>query len=240
MSHPTTAAAPVVRRSTAHASLAALGVHLQHLDLFGPIREQVHIAQKTVRYTPADKLYDAFIALLAGAHGLVEINGRLRPDAALQAAFGRRACAEQSVVQDPLDACTDATVTQMAAAVDAIYRTHRQGSRHDSGANWQVLDVDMSGLPCGKKAALATPGYFATQRNRRGRQLGRVLATRSHESVVDRLFDGKTHLVTALLPLVTAAEQTLQLDAAKRERTRIRVDAGAGSGADSNGLLFQG
>jgi hypothetical protein len=84
--HPSSVAS--VARSTAHASLAALGVQLRHLDLFGPIRQQVHIAQKTVRYTPSDKLYDAFIALLAGAHGLVEINGRLRADPALQAAFG--------------------------------------------------------------------------------------------------------------------------------------------------------
>jgi hypothetical protein len=37
-------------------------VHLQHLDRFGPIRQPVHIAQKTVRSTPADKLSDACIA----------------------------------------------------------------------------------------------------------------------------------------------------------------------------------
>ena len=80
--------------STPRASLAALGLQLQQLDLFGPIREQVHIPQKTVRYTPSEKLYDAFIALLAGAQGLVEINTRLRSDPALQRAFGRAACAE--------------------------------------------------------------------------------------------------------------------------------------------------
>src|SRR5260370_13777446 len=115
------ASAAAVQRSTAHASLAALGVQVRHLDLFGPIRAGVHIAQKTVRYAPTDKLYDAFIALLAGAHGLVEINGRLRPDRALQAAFGRIGCAEQSVVQDTLDACTQETVPQLEAALDAIY-----------------------------------------------------------------------------------------------------------------------
>jgi hypothetical protein len=213
---------------------------VRHLDVFGPIREQVAIAQKTVRYTPADKLYDAFIALLAGAQGLVELNGCLRPDPALQAAFGRTGCAEQSVVQDTLDACTDETVSQLAAAVDAIYRQHSQGYRHDYARDWQILDVDMSGLPCGKKAALATAGYFAKQRNRRGRQLGRVLATRYREIVVDRLFDGKTQLVTALLPLVLAAEQALDLDAAKRQRTLIRIDAGAGSVADINWLLLRG
>jgi len=51
--------------------------------------------------------------MLAGAHGMVEINTRLRADPALQAAFGRTACAEQPVVQQTLDACTDENVTQM-------------------------------------------------------------------------------------------------------------------------------
>jgi hypothetical protein len=241
MAQGTTTDCPTgVQHSTAHASLAALGVHLQHLDLFGPIREQVHIAQKTVRYTPTDKLYDAFIALLAGAQGLVEINGRLCPDPALQAAFGRTACAEQSVVQDTLDACTEETVQQLEAAWTSIYRRHSRASRHDYADAWQLLDVDMSGLPCGKKAAMAAAGYFAKQRNRRGRQLGRVMATRYREIVVDRLFDGKTQLNVALHPLVVAAEATLDLDVAKRERTLIRIDAGAGSISDINWLLMRG
>jgi hypothetical protein len=63
---------------TGCASLAALGVKLKQVDLFGPIRQMVRIAQKTVKHAPIDKLYDAFISLLAGAHGLVEINTRLR------------------------------------------------------------------------------------------------------------------------------------------------------------------
>lgn len=217
-----------------------MGVHLQHLDLFGPIREPVHIAQKTVRYPPADTLYDAFIALLAGAQGLVEIKGRLRPDPGLQAAFGRRGCAEQSVVQDPLDACTEETVQQLTAAWTTIYRHQSQAYRPAYTNAGQILEVDMSGMPCGKKAALATAGYFAKQRNRRGRQLGRVMATRYREIVVDCLFDGKTQLNVALLPLVVAAEATLELDAAKRERTLIRIDAGAGSISDSNWLLMRG
>jgi hypothetical protein len=240
MPQGTTADGSGVQHSTAHASLAALGVHLRHLDLFGPSREQVHIAQKTVRYPPTDKLYDAFIALLAGAHGLVEINGRLRCDPALQSAFGRTACAEQSVVQETLDACTEETVRQLEVAWTSIYRQHSQGYRHPYAADWQVLDVDMSGMPCGKKAAMATTGYFAKQRNRRGRQLGRVMATRYREIVVDRLFDGKTQLNTALLPLVTAAEATLDLDVAQRERTLVRIDAGAGSISDINWLLTRG
>src|SRR5258708_1991360 len=87
------------------ASLAAIGVKLSQLNLFGPIRTTVQIRQKTIKHTPTDKLYDAFSSRLSGAHGLVEINTRLRADPALQKAFGRSACAEQSVVQETLSAC---------------------------------------------------------------------------------------------------------------------------------------
>ena len=126
----------------------------QH-DLFGPIRTQVQIRQKTVKHTPVNKLYDAFSSLLAGAHGMVEINTRLRTDPGLQHAFGRQACAEQSVVQETLDACTEENVRQMQQALDLISRQHSRGYRHDYQAGFQLLDVDMSGLPCGPKAAFA-------------------------------------------------------------------------------------
>jgi len=222
------------------ASLAAIGVKLNQLDLFGPIRTHVHIKQKTVKHTPVDKLYDALISLLAGAHGLVEITTRLRSDPALQHAFGRQACAEQSVVQQTLDACTQEHVSELQRSLDEIYRSHSQGFGHDYHASLQVLDVDMSGLPCGPKAAFATKGYFSGQYPRRGRQLGRVLATRYEEVVVDRLFAGNVQLIKALQPLVQAAEETLELDEAKRARTILRVDAGAGSLDDLNWRLPRG
>ncbi len=234
------AQATSVTTFTPRAALAALGCHLQRLELFAPIRAQVQIAQKTVVHTPADKLYDAFVTILAGAHGLVEVNTRLRSDPALQRAFGRRACAEQSTIQATLNACTDETVAQLTAALATIYRRHGRGYRHDYRRRPQLLDVDLTGLPCGPKAALATKGYFAKARNRRGRQLGRVLATRYGEVVSDQLFAGTTGLVTALRPLVEAAEQVLGLDAAKRRRTILRVDAGGGSLDDINWALARG
>jgi hypothetical protein len=224
-------------RLTPCASLAALGQILHQRDLFGPVRDTVKIEQKTVKHSPTDKLYDALIAILSGAHGLVEVNSRLRADPALQRAFGREACAEQSVIQETLDACSEANVHELQQALTTIYRTHSQGYQHDYTADWQVLDVDMSGLPCGPKAAFATKGYFAKQRNRRGRQLGRVLATRYQEIVVDQLFAGTTQLTAALQPLVQAAEAVLELNQQRRSRTLVRVDAGGGSLDDVNWLL---
>src|SRR2546430_609336 len=125
------------------ASLAALGVKLSQINLFGPIQRMVHIAQKTVKHSPLDKLSDSFIAMLAGAHGVVEINTRLRSDPALQAAFGRTACAEQSVVQQTLDACSDENVTQMQQALDEIYREHSRGYLHAYQVTDHIRDMYM-------------------------------------------------------------------------------------------------
>lgn len=62
---------PPTKHFSPAASLAAIGVHVNQLNLFGPIKRLVQIKQKTVKHTPIDKLSDAFISLLAGAHGLV-------------------------------------------------------------------------------------------------------------------------------------------------------------------------
>lgn len=77
-------------------------------------------------------------------------------------------------------------------------------------------------------------------RNRRGRQLGRVIATNYHEIVTDQLFNGTTQLNRALPGLTRAAEEVLELDEAKRRRTIWRLDSGAGSLADLNWLLARG
>lgn len=225
---------------TSAASLAVIGMKLREVDLLAPVREVVQIKQKTMKDTPFDKLQDAFVSILAGASGQVEINTRLRSDPALQTAFGRTRCAEQSVVQETLSACTPTNVSQMEQALNRISHHHRPGYRHDYHRALQILDIDLTGLPCVPKAALATKGYFAHQHNRRGRQMGRVLATRYAEVVVDRLFAGKTQLAEAFVPLVQAAEQTLGLAEPKRTRTLLRVDAGGGSLDDVNRALSRG
>ena len=112
------------RRATPHATLAALGVYLTGIDLFAPVRALVRISQKTVRYSPVEKLNDCFVGILAGAHGIADINRVLRADPVLQAAFGRDGCAEQSTLQDTLDAASSANVAEMEAAFLQILREH--------------------------------------------------------------------------------------------------------------------
>jgi hypothetical protein len=211
---------------SAKAGLVGLGLKVRQLGILEPIEEEIKIRQKTVKYTPYEKLMDALIAILSGAKRQVEVNKRVRSDPALQAAFGRGGCAEQSVVQDTLDACTGNNVQQMQAAMDHILRAQSRVYQHDYRQNWLIIEVDMTGRPCGRKAEFASKGYFAKQRNRRGQQEGYVAASQYGEIIVKHLYDSTTQLNTALEPLMQAAQQTLNLTLEQRARTILRVDSG--------------
>ncbi|MDT5271196.1 MAG: hypothetical protein QOH49_3382 [Acidobacteriota bacterium] len=222
------------------ASLAAIGLRLRRLNLLEAIATHVRVPQKTVRHTPAEKLYDAFIAILSGAHGLSEIDTRLRADPTLQHAFGRSTCAEYSLVQDTLDACTAENAEELRRVVTSLFRAHSCAARHDYSASLQVLDLDMTGLPCGSQAELSRKGYFSKEGIRRGRQLGRVVSGATQEIVTDLLFPGNVQLNSALRSLVTAAEDVLLLDRWRRGRTVLRMDSGGGSLPDVNWCLARG
>src|ERR1700691_4007926 len=189
------------RLTSPRAFLAAVGLILGAREVWKPITDQVDIPQKTLRYTPDDKLKAIFLAILAGSRGMVEVGKRLRADRALQFAFGPGVCADQSVLQDTLDASTPENILQMKQAMADLYRQHSQGYRHNYTTNFQLLDADMTGMPCGKKAEFATKGYFAHQHDARGRQLARCVATHYHEILAEQLHDGKTQPQVALIPL---------------------------------------
>ena len=224
-------------RHSARASLAAIGLHMQQKEVWHTVDKHVHIRQKVIEHTPSDKLKDAFINILAGGHGLIEVNSRVRPDEALQRAFGRESCADQSTISDTLNVCTEETTEQLREAVQELYRAHSSGYQHNYQQRLQVLDVDMTGMPAGRQGEGVTKGFFAGKKNRRGRQLGRVTATLYDEIVVDRLYQGKTQLERSLQELVTSAEQVLALNQGRRRCTIIRSDGGGGRDADINWLL---
>lgn len=177
---------------------------------------------------------------MSNARLINEINSRLRSDEVLQRTFGCTTCAEYSVVQDTLDACTTENVEQMRLALNNIFREHAKAARHNYGGSLQLPDIDTSGLPCGPKAELSYEGYFSKAGIRTGRQLGRVVASRYEEIVVDQTFAGNIQLTSCLRPLVSAAEEALQLDYDGRTRTLLRMDAGGGTLDDLNWCLTRG
>src|SRR5512139_304722 len=173
---------------SARCSLAAVGLLMRQWGIWAVVEKGVHIKQKTVKHSPLEKLLDAFITILAGGQGLCEVNTRVRPDRALQRAFGRARCADQSQVSETLNCCVESNVIEMRQVNKATYQAHGIGYQHNYEQQWQVLDVDTSGMPAGEQGEQVTKGYFSGKRGGRGRQLGRVWATLYDEVVVDRLY----------------------------------------------------
>ena len=61
-------------------SLVIVGLLMRRKGIWAVVEKLVHIKQKAVEHKPLDKLLDAFINILAGGQGLVEVNTRVRPD----------------------------------------------------------------------------------------------------------------------------------------------------------------
>ena len=95
------------------APLCALGKVLRARSVFQPLHEGVNIRQKTVVYRPTDELVFVVLGMLSGAETVCEINTKVRPDRALLEAFGYQRCADASVIQQTLDATTQATVLEL-------------------------------------------------------------------------------------------------------------------------------
>jgi hypothetical protein len=207
------------------------------MGIWEMIGNRVKINQKTVIHTPLEKLQDAFINILAGGQGIVEVNQRVKMDKGLSAAFGRSGCADQSGVSSTLNATEAENIEQMREGLQEIYRCYGAGYSHDYGQMWQLLDIDMSGMPAGRQGEGVEKGYFAKQKNKRGRQLGRVYATLYEEIVCERLYRGKTQLNRSLSELVLAAETVLNLNLGWRRRTILRIDGGGGNDEDINGVI---
>jgi len=227
-------------RFSARAGLVTVGLWMQRRGVWKAVEQWVCIKQKVIDHQPTDKLLDAMMTILAGGQGLVEINMRVRPDEGLQRAFGRSGCAEQSVVSETLNHCEPETVEQMRQALSEIFDQHSQTFKHDYRKQPLVLDVDMSGMPAGRQGEGVSKGYFPGERNRRGRQLGRAVASLYDEIVAERLYSGKRQLDKGLQELVSAAEQVLELPDNPRAPIILRVDAGGGTVDNINWMLLRG
>ena len=106
-----------VEVETTHVPLCALGAVIQEKKLFEPIHRMIDIPQKTLLYRPTDKLVFATLWIVSGAENVYEINTVLRPHQPLLAAFGYDQCADQSVIQQTMNAATQANVHQLEQAI---------------------------------------------------------------------------------------------------------------------------
>jgi hypothetical protein len=232
---------------SAHASLCVLGAYLRRTGFFAPLEAQVQIQQKTLKYTPVQKLEMFLVALLAGAKAISQTNTTIGVDPALSRAFGLPGCADQSVIAATLNAATPADVAALQAALAETFGRYSQARRHDLAKALLVLDVDLSPLPASRQAEGSERCYMGRCRSKTGRKLVRVRAAQYQETVWETVVPGRSaESLSVLQEALTQAERLLGLDGedetaqVKRGRVEIRLDSGWGSEAIIVWLLARG
>jgi hypothetical protein len=228
-----------------HSTLCGLSPVLSEKKIFDLIHENVHISQKAVDYRPTDKLVFVILGIMSGSATVYDLNQNLRVDKALLQAFGYESCADQSVIQQTLNAATCQNVQQLEAALQSIWDQNNMTTslfeNALSGDNLVTIDIDLSGQPASRNAEYSTKGYFAGKKNTYGRQLARVLVPETQEIVTESLYPGNTTSCSPFKAMVTKMEQVLHLDSKeKRQHIRLRLDGGFCTDENINYALWRG
>jgi hypothetical protein len=152
--------------NTRYAPLAALSVHFQQEQWLGPLAH-MQMPMKIRAFSPAAKLMQVLLSILAGCETLSEVNTTLKTEAGLAALWGWDRFADQSSLSRQLDALPLTQIDQLRQATTAIWAAHSQAQAHDwRGFLW--LDFDLSGLPCSPRAEASQKGYFSDKKTSRG------------------------------------------------------------------------
>jgi Transposase DDE domain group 1 len=226
--------------TTGRASLCALGEYLRRHCFFAPLREQVQIRQKTVRYRPIDKLLDVVGGILCGAKTIAQNNVTIRTDRAVQRAFGRSGCAEQSTMARTLRACTAENVTQLEQVSWYYLKRYGATPRHRFHDARLWVDIDLTPMPIGAKAEGSERTWMGRNRSKTGRKTLRITASPYREILHETLLRGKETAVPALKSALQEVESRLGWTRERRAQIVLRLDGGFGTTEVLNWLLSRG
>lgn len=234
-----------INTNSAYASLCAIAPVIKDKNVFDVIHQKVEIHQKKVEYRPTDKLVLMTLGIMSGCDVVFDINRKLRVDRPLLRAFGYSKCADQSVIQDTLNALTEDNILQMESALKSIWDENSltipilENARIEGII--ETIDMDLSGMPASKKSECSTKGYFPEEKNIYGRQLVRIVFPKTQEIISESLYRGNKTSCKAFKPMVEKMERILNLtDKSRRKLIRLRLDAGFGTDENVNYALWKG
>ncbi|HEY9015439.1 MAG TPA: transposase [Gemmatimonadales bacterium] len=226
--------------TTGRASLCALGEYLRRHCFFAPLWEQVKIPQKTVWHRPVDKLLDGLLGLLCGAKTISQSNVTIRVAPAVQRAFGRKGCADQSTIARTLQACTAENVAQVERVSQYYLKRYGQTPHHRFTERLLWVDVDVTPMPIGAQAEGSERTWMGRNRSKTGRKTLRFTASEYREILHETLLRGKASAVPALRPALGELETRLSWTRERRQRIVLRLDGGFGTTENLNWLLSRG
>lgn len=223
---------------TQYVPLAVLGYCLTRTRFLQQVWSQIELGSKAYDHTPAEKLQDALLCMLAGLGSISKINTRLRPDQTLAQAWERDEFAEQSTIARVLDSLGQEQVEQLRQGHQSLFRSYSQTMKHDYHNSWLMIDIDPTGLLASRHAEGSRKGYVAGQVNHYNRQLARVSVPTYHENLYSFLYPGNQQGATMVKPAVKTIQEFLGLGPEQRPRVIIRSDASLGTDGNINWLLW--
>jgi hypothetical protein len=226
--------------TTGRASLCALGEYLRRHCFFAPLREQGQLSQKTVRHRPRDKRLDGLWGILGGAKTISQSNITIRLEPAVQRAFGRTGCAEQSTIARTLQASTAETVDQLSRVSWYSLKRYGQTPHHRFTERLLWGDVEVTPVPIGVQAEGSERTWMGRNRSKTGRNVLRWTASDYREVLHETLLRGKASAVPALKAALGELETRLGWTRERRQRIVLRLDGGFGTTEVLNGLLSRG
>lgn len=214
---------------TGRASLCALGEYLRRRCFFAPLHEQVKIPQKTLRYRPIDKILDALVGILCGAKTIAQSNVTIRTDPAVQRAFGRTGCADQSTIARTLRACTVDTIAELERVSWYYLKRYGATPRHRFSEDLLWVDVDLTPMPIGAKAEGSERTWMGRNRSKTGRKTLRITASTYRAILHETLLRGKATAVPALKAALQEVETHWGWTRERRAQIVLRMDGGFGT-----------
>ena len=149
-----------MKATTGFAPLAVLGAYIREQDLLSPLMSRLRFVKQMHTERPVEALVDVWVSMLAGCRSVSQVNTKIRPDVLLAKAWGRERFCEQSTLARVLDACEAEQVQQLRAGVAAVYRWIGRAPQGNGERLPLMIDIDLTGLPAGRKAEGSTKGYF--------------------------------------------------------------------------------
>ncbi len=173
---------------TQFAPLGVLGYCLTRTHFLDPVLKSVRLPLKTVAHSPASKLLDVLVSILAGCRAIRHMNTRLRPDLALAWAWGRERFVEQATLARTLDCFTAEQTAQLRQGSELLFRRESRTLRHPFAKDWLWLDIDLTPLPASKHAEASTKGKLGAKKTFTGGNWHECM----HRSITKRSFPSFT------------------------------------------------
>jgi hypothetical protein len=151
--------------NTHFAPLAILSAHYQGKNLLKPL-QQVQIPMRDRYFSPASKLIQVLLSILAGCETLSEVNPTLKQEPNLALVWGLEHFADQSSLSRTLDELTLKNIDELRTGSCEIWKPISQVHARD----WRKflwLDFDLTPLPCGPLAQESQKGYFGEKKRHR-------------------------------------------------------------------------